>query len=233
MWRENRALLIRGARALAAIPGDFVFAGGCTTGLLITDTEAPDVRATRDVDVIVEIASRSEYYAIAETLRANGFTEDREVICRWRSKDALILDLMPTDSKILGFSNPWYRAAVANAMERELEPGLTIRVVTPPYFCATKIAAFHGRGKGDYMASHDIEDLLTVVDGRRELASEIHSAEPDVRRYVATEIRTFIAQPEFTDALPACLRPDASSQARLPMVMERLYEIASADTGSS
>jgi hypothetical protein len=234
MWRENRALLIRGARALAAIPGEFVFVGGCTTGLLITDTEAPDVRATRDVDVIVEIASRSEYYALAGSLRANGFTEDREVICRWRSKQILILDLMPpTDSQILGFSNPWYRAAVANATERELEPGLTIRVVTPPYFCATKIVAFHGRGKGDYMASHDIEDLLTVVDGRRELAGEIRLAEPDVRRYVATEMRTFIAQPEFMDALPECLRPDASSQARLPMVMERLYEIASADTDSN
>ena len=51
-------------------------------------------------------------------------------------------------------------------MIAEVEPGLRIRVVTAPYFVATKLEAFRGRGRGDYISSHDLEDLLAVIDGR-------------------------------------------------------------------
>jgi hypothetical protein len=44
----------------------------------------------------------------------------------------------------------------------ELEQGIKIRVVTPPYFCGTKLVAFRGRGRGDYQASHDLEDRLQL-----------------------------------------------------------------------
>jgi predicted nucleotidyltransferase len=112
-------------------------------------------------------------------------------------------------------------------MKSPLEQGLIIRVVTPPYFCATKITAFHGRGNGDYAASHDLEDFLSVVDGRVELLSELRAAEDDVRTYVATEVREFLSQSEFVDMLPGSLTPDAASQARMPLLMARLEEIAS------
>ena len=40
---------------------------------------------------------------------------------------------------------------------------------------APKLEAFAGRGKGDYQSSNDVEDLLAVVNGRGELAEEIHA----------------------------------------------------------
>jgi len=49
MWSENRDLLIRGARSLGDLREKLVFVGGCTTGLLISDPAAADVRSTRDV----------------------------------------------------------------------------------------------------------------------------------------------------------------------------------------
>jgi len=64
-----------------------VFLGGAATALLITDKAIPDVRITTDVDVIVEIASRGEYYLLAESLRFLGFKEDVSEdapVCRWR-----------------------------------------------------------------------------------------------------------------------------------------------------
>ena len=73
---------------------------------------------------------------------------------------------MPLDEKILGFSNLWYQPALDSAVVRELEPDLRVRVVTAVYFCATKLGAFAGRGKNDYQSSHDLEDLMAVVDGR-------------------------------------------------------------------
>jgi hypothetical protein len=148
------------------------------------------------------------------------------VICRWQHPDQITLDLMPTNEKILGFSNPWYADAITSAVPHELEAGLTIRVVTPPYFCATKLAAFHGRGQDDYVGSHDLEDLIALVDGRPELTAEIREAKADVCAYLAREIRDLLANERFFDALPGQIGYDITSQERLPLVMERLSAIA-------
>jgi hypothetical protein len=226
MADENRKLLIRGAQMLGDLRDEFVFVGGCTTGLLITDPAAADIRPTLDVDVIVATTSVAEYYAIAKRLRALGFHEDTKVICRWKHRNDLTLDVMPTDKSVLGFANKWYTGAIAHAVDCELEAGLIIRVVTPPYFCATKIEAFHGRGNGDYAGSHDLEDFLAVVDGRQGLVAEIQVAEATVRRYLAAEVRGLLVLQEFLDALPASLMPDAASQARLPLLLSRLEQIA-------
>jgi hypothetical protein len=82
-----------------------VFVGGCVTGILISDMARPPVRATQDVDLIAEIASKAEYYEIAADLRRLGFQEDLgEVICRWRFGN-LKVDVMPSREGILNFTN--------------------------------------------------------------------------------------------------------------------------------
>lgn len=133
---------------------------------------------------------------------------------------------MPLDEKILGFSNRWYKPAMDSAVVHEPEPDLRIRAVSAVYFCATKLEAFAGRGKHDYQSSHDLEDLVAVVDGRPELPEEIHSAPEDVRAFVAAEIRNLLATREFLDALPGYLLPDQASQARVSILLERLKKIA-------
>jgi hypothetical protein len=135
--------------------------------------------------------------------------------------------VMPLDEKILGFSNSWYRPAMDHAEERELEPGLKIRLVTAVYFCASKIEAFAGRGKNDFPASRDLEDLIAVVDGRAELGEEIKAAANDVRSYLAKEIKKLLSIREFNDALPGYVPPDAASQERIGTIISRLEEIGS------
>ncbi len=107
-----------------------------------------------------------------------------------------------------------------------LEPELRIRVVNSVYFCATKLEAFASRGKGDYMASHDLEDLLSVIDGRPELAQEIQSAPQDVRVYIASGIGKLVSTEAFMDALPGHLLPDAASQSRIGTILGRMRQIA-------
>jgi hypothetical protein len=132
---------------------------------------------------------------------------------------------MPLDEKVLGFSNTWYRPAMDHAEERELEQGLKIRLVAPVYFCASKLEAFAGRGKNDFQASRDVEDLIVVVDGRTELVGEIRAAAGDVRSYLAKEIKKSISLREFNDALPGHLPPDTASQDRVGAIILRLEEI--------
>jgi hypothetical protein len=112
------------------------------------------------------------------------------------------------------------------AKEVELEPGLRIRTVTAPYFIATKLEAFRGRGRGDFATSHDMEDLLAVIDGREEIAEEINVA-TDVGAYVAGVLHSLIKDQAFLDALPGHLLPDTASQARVPLLVDRIKQIAS------
>ena len=134
---------------------------------------------------------------------------------------------MPLDEKILGFSNRWYRAAMEAATMHQLLRDLEIRVVTAPYFLATKIEAFKGRGRGDFLASHDLEDLIFVIDGRSAIVEEVQTETPLLREYLHTEIIRLLATPGFIDALPGFLLPDAASQARMGTVLRRLEAVAS------
>jgi hypothetical protein len=123
MSKHNLALLIDAARLLRPLLNELVFVGGCTTALFITDKAAPDVRPTYDVDAIAEITSYAGYAEFSERLRRQGFAEDVSEgapICRWRLKKT-ILDVMPIDEKILGFSNRWYQGAIDSATVHELE----------------------------------------------------------------------------------------------------------------
>ena len=228
MADPNLRLLKEAAKLLTPVLNQLVFVGGCTTGLFISDEGAGDVRSTFDVDAITEITSYAEYVVFSERLRKLGFKEDTSEgapLCRWLHGDTK-LDVMPLDEAILGFSNRWYKAALGSSQKYELEPNLHIRVVTPTYFCATKIEAFKGRGKGDYLSSQDLEDLITVVDGRPELVNELGSAPDDVRSYIAQVINQMLKTNRFIDALPGYLLPDSASQSRISIVLERLGEIS-------
>src|SRR5690349_61169 len=113
----NLAMIRHIAARLGHLRDRVVFLGGAATALLITDSAAPDVRATIDVDVIVEIASRGDYYRLSDALRSAGFAEDVSEgapVCRWLV-DGLAVDVMPTDEEILGFSNRWYKDAMLHA----------------------------------------------------------------------------------------------------------------------
>lgn len=229
MANRNLKLLVDAAKLLKPVLGELVFVGGCTTGLLITDKAAAEVRPTFDVDAIAEITSYLEYAKFSEKLRGLGFREDTREgapLCRWR-QDTTTLDVMPLNGEILGFRNRWYEPAMKTAEKRELEPGLQILVVNSVYFCASKLEAFRDRGKNDYLGSRDLEDLIAIVDGRPELREEIRQASGDVRSYLAEEIGELCATQEFVDALPGHLSPDSASQERITVVMASLSEIAS------
>jgi hypothetical protein len=128
---------------------------------------------------------------------------------------------MPTDEQVLGFSNRWYPAALATADVRHVA-GRSVRLVTPVFFLATKLEAFRGRGTGDVSASHDLEDIITVVDGRAQIVEEVDASAPDVRAYIVEQIQALMDNPDFTEALPGFLLPDAASQARRGLLESRL-----------
>ena len=160
---NNRELLLAVCKEIEVLLDQLVLVGGCATELLITDVAAPEPRPTKDVDMVVDVASLADYYKIEEQLRELGFTQsidNQGVICRW-IKNGLMLAVMPTNERILGFTNRWYAIAVKNAQQIMIN-GMNINHITAPIFIATKLDAFLSRGKSDYWTSHDLEDLISV-----------------------------------------------------------------------
>jgi len=228
---ENLAIVARRLNDLGL--NDVVFVGGATIGLLLTDEAAPKVRSTLDVDVVTPTATRSAYYALEAKLRAAGFEQpfgEGIPICRWLI-EGVPVDIMPVDEALLGFSNRWYRPLVEHALPMELPTGETIRVASAPYIVATKLEAFNGRGRGDHRMSHDLEDIIVLLDGRPELGAEIASAPNDAREFIAQTFGALLRNPEFVDAIPGYLDPDEASQAREPLIRERMERIRDSQHG--
>lgn len=136
---------------------------------------------------------------------------------------------MPTDESILGFSNRWYPAAVASALSTALPSGRRINLISAPAFLATKFEAFDTRGKSDVLISHDLEDIVNVVEGRSMIVEEITAAESALRAYLAMKFRELSRNPDFANALPGLVAYDDLYQSRIQTVRDRASAIAELD----
>ena len=221
---HNIELVRKVARRLGDLCEKVVFIGGSTTGLYITDPAAPVVRSTVDVDVIVEAISRTAYYRLGEELRTRGFSEDKSEgapLCRW-IVEGVKVDVMPTDTTLIGFSNSWYASTVTHAHRFSFDDGTVIRFAAPPHFIATKIEAFNGRGRGDFLASPDMEDIIAVIDGRPELAGEVAGCQAELRSYIVGTFDAWLANSAFIESIAGQLPPDDASQARKKIILSRV-----------
>jgi hypothetical protein len=223
------------AGALGPLRQQLVFVGGCAVGLLITDTAAAPVRATLDVDLVARVTALSEYHGIEKEFVRLGFARDLAAdapICRWRYR-GLEVDLMPTDSKVLGFANRWYPLAVETAHDVKLPSGTLIKLITAPAFVATKFEAYSDRGEADMLASHDLEDIINVLDGRPGLLEEVGSAPADLRDYLVERFVQLLNAPNFLDVLPALIFPDESLADRARLVAQRIQSLAQLESKKS
>lgn len=201
------------ASALGVLLPQVTFVGGSTTVLLVDESAHFGVRKTDDVDVIVDVGTLVEYHNFSKKLRELGFVEDIDgPNCRWlfgTDGGRIKLDVMPTDEKILGFSNRWYKAAIKEASEISLPSESVIRVVSPAYFMATKFEAFIGRGKGDFF-SHDLEDIVFIMENRSGLVMELMNCSEELKHYFARQAASLLND-NFLNVLPGLLNnPDSA-----------------------
>ncbi|MBK9777513.1 MAG: hypothetical protein IPP62_14360 [bacterium] len=214
---------------LGDMADELTLVGGCLTPLLITDPAAPAPRATLDIDMIVEVATHSAYHRLNQRMMAQGFhlgSDPDDPICRFRKAD-LVVDLMPTDARVLGFGSIWYAQAAATAATITLPSGRQLRHATAPLFLATKIEAFRSRGKGDYLESRDFEDIVALVDGRSELAGELAAAPGELRDWVRAEVGAMMGDRGFTDSLYGMFPGPGDVAGRVVLVRARFDALAS------
>ena len=206
---------------------DYAFTGGSIVNLLLDDPELSPARPTDDVDVIVEIVSGTRYSDVEAVFRGLGFEHDMRQgapMCRWRL-GTLVVDIMPTEGERLGLNTQWFKEVLACAIETDYAH-TRLKVVSPIGLLVTKHLTFSERGDGDYYASHDLEDFVTVVDGRKDIVDEVDQALPPLRDYLVKGVCDWLKTPEFIEALPGHLPADSASQQRLPLLKAKLKGIA-------
>jgi len=178
--------------ALEELADSVVYVGGATVSLY-RDRPAAELRPTDDVDILLEIAKYGDYAALEERLRAKGFVNDIEsgVICRYII-DGVIVDVMPTDESILGFSNAWYPEGFASAIQTNLGNGAMVKIFSPAYFIGSKLEAFNHRGKKDGRVSSDFEDIVYVLNNRNAIWDELDAAPLKLKSWLQREFRLLL-----------------------------------------
>lgn len=202
---------------------DPVFTGGGIVSLLITDPAAPAPSRTKDIDLVVEVASYAEFIGMEHSLRRGGFAQDlggNAPIMAWQWKSVRV-DFLPHQPIELIQSNRWFPFLIADARHAEVLPGQYAWISSAPCYLATKFEAFFSRGKGDYLGSKDMEDIVAVVDGRVELPGEIDVAAVPVSTFLRQCFTQLVNEAKFMESL-SDLVPD---HGREHTVMSRIQVI--------
>ena len=214
------------ARVLSNVPTTLVFTGGATISLYLDEAAAPDIRPTDDVDCVVEIASRAEYYRLSELLRTLGLQESTASgapLCRWHYEE-ISIDVMPCDESVLGFSNRWYKPGITHSISYQLPSSRQILIFSSPYLLASKIEAFTGRGGGNFYFSADIEDIVAVLDGRSSLFEEVQQADAEVKFFLSKWFRAKFEN--LCEIGPAFLSPVARNSGRASLLLRTIERLA-------
>jgi hypothetical protein len=224
-WLSENLLTVSGR--IRTIGIDYAFLGGCIVPLLLDDPDVVPIRPTNDVDVVVTLVGQRQMASIESRLREEGFKHAAypgAPICRWELR-GITVDVMPDrEAEFMGLSTRWFSEALKSATLHMI-PGGEVPVISAPTFIATKLVAFTDRGKGDFY-HRDMEDVISIVDGRTSLRKDFEASSPELRAYVSAEVARYMANPGFVDQLPGHLPGDPASQGRFPLLIERLTAIS-------
>jgi hypothetical protein len=206
---------------------DFAFLGGCIVPFLLDDPDLMPMRPTNDVDVVLLLIRQSKMAEIEEKVRRQGFVHADYAgapICRWKLGE-ITVDIMPDKgAEFMGLNTRWFPEALHSARSYQV-PGGEVPIISAPTFVATKLSAYADRGRGDFY-HRDLEDVITVIDGRASFPVEMATCDTSLQNYVGGEIRRYLAIPDFVGALAGHLPGDAASQERLSSLHRRLLDLS-------
>lgn len=215
------------ALGLKNVNHEVVYVGGTVCSLYATSPAPPEPRVTRDVDCVTSITSRREYSELEDQLRTNGFAHDTTAdapICRWVYRGILV-DMMPTDPGILGFASRWAAKGLNDTVTLQLPGGVNVRLLSAPYYLASKLEAYISRGATDIRMSSDFEDVVTLLDNRSEIVEEVRASDDDLVQYVRASMQGLLANPFLREAVESSLGFGVEGE-RAPKVLSMIQILA-------
>lgn len=132
---------------------------------------------------------------------------------------------MPSDSKVLGFTNKWYDEGIQNKIVKALPDATEIFVFSPEYYLAAKFEAHKSRGGSDLRQSHDFEDIIYILDNCSELLDSISNVNETVKAYLKDECSILLKNEGLTEGIESAL-PYGSEEEATEIIMELILNIA-------
>lgn len=222
-------LLRRAACELGPLCDEVVFVGGAVLGLLLTEELPEEDRFTEDVDFIVNVSTRADYYAFTDRLLNQGFQHDiYGPVCRFK-KQGLIVDAVPVEPAVIGFSNAWYAEGYAKAGLISITNEFRIKILFAPAYLASKLEAFSSPTRefaGDMLASRDFEDIVTLINRRVELQNEFKQSSPELKEYLVSALVKLLDSRDLEEGVSACLPSTMAGQQRRPLIISRIKNLA-------
>jgi len=220
----NREVIRKIAFALGEMNEKAVFVGGATIGLYINDPAADDVRPTKDVDISLAITSYADLESIREELIRKGFVQSPEddVLCRFRYKDIKV-DVMSTKAVGWAPANPWFSPGF-NQRNTIYVNDQKIQILPLAYYIASKFSAYNDRGAKDPRTSHDFEDIIYVLDNRKDIVEQLTKAPADVRPYLKEQLQRILDDSILNEAILGNLSFDTREE-RYQRIKECLHQI--------
>ncbi|SMO39736.1 hypothetical protein SAMN06265379_101518 [Saccharicrinis carchari] len=230
---ENRTINIAVVAAVAAalkdIKQNMVFVGGAVVSLYADDPAADEIRPTQDIDIALNIVNLSHWQEVQEQLGALGFHPDPfgHAICSYKYKD-IPIDIMATEAGPLGPANRWYKIGFNNLWTAKAKDQ-EIKILSAPCYLATKFEAFNDRGS-DYRISHDIEDIIYVLDNRTTIAEEVAQDDSRIANFIKKQLQNISSKDLMQEVLMAHIHP-LMLEERMPIVEEKITQILNHNYG--
>ena len=180
----NREATLTIANALGELNEYVVYVGGAVVSFYIDDPAADDVRPTKDIDIVLEIASLVELEEVRTKLTKKGFYQSNEddVMYRFRYKDIKV-DVMSTKEIGWAPANPWFEKGYNNLIQVNMDQ-TQINCLSLPYYLATKFAAFYARGRNDPCTSHDFEDIVYLLNFNSSIVEHVKNSNHVLKQYL-------------------------------------------------
>jgi len=219
----NIAVVAEVAKALKELKQNMVFVGGAVVSLYTDDPAADEIRPTKDIDLTINILNLSHWEKVQDQLMALGFYPDPfgHAICSYKYKE-IPIDIMTTEDGPFGSTNRWYKIGFENLWTVKAKDE-EITVLSAPCYLATKFEAFNNRGL-DYRISHDIEDIVYVLDNRIGIVEEIANDDKRVANFIKEQLQSIKDKGLLEEVLIAHIHPIIIEE-RLPVVEEKIKEI--------
>jgi hypothetical protein len=122
----------------------------------------------------------------------------------------------------LGPANRWYKIGFENLKKIRIKDQL-IKILDAPCYLATKFEAFNNRGN-DYRISHDIEDIIYVIDNRTTIVEEIKLADHVVQTFLMEQLKRIKEKDLLDEVLLSHIHP-LMLEERMPLVKEKIDSI--------
>ncbi|HRH07534.1 MAG TPA: nucleotidyl transferase AbiEii/AbiGii toxin family protein [Bacteroidia bacterium] len=213
------------AKSLGDLNEKIVFVGGAVVSVYADDPAADEVRPTDDIDFTLELTGYGDWVALNEKLMAIGFSPNPEghAMCNFLYQ-GIEIDVMPSENSAIGTTNRWYKPGFEFVKEITIG-GQKVRVLSVPFYLATKFEAFNDRGV-DYRTSHDFEDIIYVIDNCTTVVKEISEAEEKVKSFIKDELRKVLGNSNVVEIIQSQVHPNMAA-GRYPLILTKIKEIVS------